>query len=61
MLVLARKLGESLVIGGEITVRVLRVDGNTVRLGIEAPREVPVHRTEILQRDPACAGQHAAA
>lgn len=50
MLVLSRKLGESFVIGNQITVKVVRVDGNTVRLGIEAPREVAVHRTEIVQR-----------
>lgn len=50
MLVLSRKLGESIVIGGQITVKVVRVEGDTVRLGIEAPREVPVHRTEVLQR-----------
>jgi len=47
MLVLSRKLGETLMIGGEITVRVIEVKGNTVRLGIDAPRQVPVLRSEL--------------
>jgi carbon storage regulator len=50
MLVLSRKLGETLVIGDNITVKVINVQGNAVRLGIEAPREVSVHRAEIHQR-----------
>ena len=50
MLVLSRKLGETLVIGDNITVKVIHVQGNAVRLGIEAPRDVSVHRAEILQR-----------
>lgn len=50
MLVLSRKLGESLVIGDNITVRVIQVRGDTVRLGIDAPREVPVHRGEVYER-----------
>ena len=50
MLVLSRKPGESLVIGGNITVTVLEAKGDRVRLGIEAPREVSVHRVEVLQR-----------
>jgi carbon storage regulator len=50
MLVLSRKLGETLVIDGNITVKVVHVQGNTVRLGIEAPKAVPVHRAEIHQR-----------
>ena len=50
MLVLSRKLGEKLVIGGNITVKVIQVRGNTVRLGIEAPKEVSVNRHEVHQR-----------
>ncbi|WP_432491061.1 carbon storage regulator CsrA [Kineococcus auxinigenes] len=47
MLVLTRKAGESVVIGDEIVVRVLEVRGDVVRVGIEAPREVQVHRQEV--------------
>ena len=47
MLVLSRKVGERVVIGGGITVTVVSVQGNKVRLGIEAPPQVPVDREEI--------------
>ena len=47
MLVLTRRRDESIVIGDEIEVRVLSVGGETVRLGIEAPREIPVFRKEV--------------
>ena len=47
MLVLTRKLDESIVIDGQITVTVLKVKGNTIRLGIEAPNQVPVRRGEL--------------
>jgi carbon storage regulator len=47
MLVLSRKVGESVIIGGRITVTVVRVDGDAVRLGIAAPEDVPVHRREV--------------
>ena len=47
MLVLARKCGQSLVIDGKILVKVIRVEGSQIYLGIEAPREVSVHREEI--------------
>jgi carbon storage regulator len=50
MLVLGRKLGETIVIGNDITVTVVAVDGDRVRLGVVAPAEVPVHREEIYQR-----------
>ncbi len=49
-LILTRRIGESLVIGDNVTVRVLSVKGNQVRLGIDAPREVAVHREEIAER-----------
>ena len=49
MLVLSRKLSESIVIDGRITVTLVEVHGNKVRLGIEAPREIPIHRTELLR------------
>ena len=47
MLVLSRKRGEEIVIGNGITVTVLEVQGNRVRLGFNAPVEVPIHRKEI--------------
>jgi len=47
MLILSRKIGESIVIDGRITVRIMRLEGDVVKLGIEAPREVPVHRQEV--------------
>ena len=50
MLVLSRKPGESIVIGENITVRIIEVRGDRVRIGVEAPRDVPVYRTEILCR-----------
>lgn len=50
MLVLARKKNESIVIGRNIRVKVLSVSGGQVRLGIEAPPEIPVHRQEIHEQ-----------
>ncbi len=50
MLSLTRRPGESIVIGNNITVRVTAVHGNQVRLAIEAPRHIPVHREEIQRR-----------
>jgi carbon storage regulator len=47
MLILSRKLSESIVIDGRITVKVLRVDGEVVKLGIAAPADMPVHRQEV--------------
>jgi len=47
MLVLSRKNGECIVIDGGITVRVIEVDGNRVRLGIEAPKEISIRRSEL--------------
>ena len=48
MLVLSRRIGESIVIGNEVVVRVIDVRGDQVRLGIEAPRDVQIHREEIF-------------
>ena len=50
MLILTRRIGEKIVIGDNVTIAVLGVKGNQVRVGIEAPRDVPVHREEIYQR-----------
>lgn len=50
MLVLSRKLGERIVIGEGITVTVVAVHGNRVRLGFNAPAEVPIHREELQQQ-----------
>ena len=47
MLVLSRKLGEKIVINGNIVVTVVKIDRNQIRIGIEAPQEVPVYREEI--------------
>ncbi len=49
MLILTRKLGEAVNIGGEIKVVVLEIKGNSVRIGIEAPRQVAVHRSEVFE------------
>lgn len=50
MLILTRRVGESLMIGDDVSITVLGIKGNQVRLGVNAPKEISVHREEIYQR-----------
>ena len=64
MLVLSRKKNESIVINDDITIVVVEIRGDKVRLGVEAPKEVPVHRREVfdaIRRNEAAAGKEDAA
>jgi carbon storage regulator len=64
MLILTRRVGETLMIGDDVTVTVLGVKGNQVRIGVNAPRDISVHREEIyerIKREQAEAGHGAAA
>lgn len=64
MLILTRRVGETVMIGNEVTVTVLGVKGNQVRIGVNAPKDVAVHREEIYERikreEDGGAGLHAA-
>lgn len=50
MLILTRRIGERLIIGDDVTIEILDVKGNQIRLGIDAPKEISVHREEVYKR-----------
>lgn len=50
MLILTRKVGESLLIGDDVSITILNIRGNQVKIGVKAPKDVSVHREEIYQR-----------
>jgi len=60
MLILTRRVGESLMVGDDVTITVLGVKGNQVRVGVKAPKDVAVHREEILNRIEDAAAQEVA-
>lgn len=50
MLILSRRIGETIIIGDNVSITVLDIQGRQVRIGVTAPREVPVHREEVYER-----------
>lgn len=54
MLVLSRRLGEEICIGADIRIKVVDIDRGKIRIGITAPKEVPIHRSELLEEKPPC-------
>ncbi len=58
MLILSRRRGEGVMIGPNVIVKVIRVSGDAVRIGFEAPKEVPIHRTELVDQSPELAALH---
>jgi carbon storage regulator len=59
MLILSRRIGESLKIGSDITVMIISVKGRQVRIGVSAPKDIPVHREEVVRRiERETAGDH---
>lgn len=58
MLILTRKIGESLLVGDDVEITVLSIRGNQVKLGVNAPKEISIHREEIYQRIKALAAEN---
>jgi len=50
MLILSRRVGETIMVGDDVTVTVLGINGNQIRIGIDAPRDIVVHRKEVYER-----------
>jgi carbon storage regulator len=50
MLILTRRVGEKLIIGDDVTITIMSIKGNQIRIGIDAPREIEIHREEVYER-----------
>jgi carbon storage regulator len=61
MLVLTRRVGQTVRVGKDVTVTILRQEGNEIRIGINAPRNVPIYREELHERLQRCAVRHTVA